>query len=80
MTLKTETFCDNCCRPYQPKFGNGSIKLQYCDPLHPIPDPDHPDDKRYSRPNLKTIRMDDLCSECMDNIFKLIDNLKTEKK
>jgi len=79
MTVKTETFCDMCCRPYQPKLGNGAIKLQYCDPLHPLPDPDHPDDKRYSRPNLKTIRMDDLCPECVGLIFDAIEKLKKRK-
>lgn len=70
--VKIETFCDKCCRPYQPKFGTGSVKLQYVGPLKPIPDSEHPDDKRYNRPNLKTIRMDDICPECCDKLFETI--------
>lgn len=69
---KTETFCDNCSKPFVPRLGTGSLKFELTDPSTPV----MKGKDRY--PNIESVRMDDICPECSKKIFKLLIDLKVE--
>lgn len=74
--MKSEVFnCDNCGKQFEPKNGVGELKISFTDPKNPIKErvtSNLNNIEMIRKPNVTTIRKNDLCPECAHMIMTIV--------